>query len=439
MTMFRDRLERHTDSPMTIVATAVGAVLALAALVWVAIAAPRGVPGKAYYELEAQFADTANMTPMTEVRIAGRRVGQVTRIALRDGRGEVRLQLQPDVGPLRTDTRAQIRLRSPLGARYVELIPGTTGRTLPGGATIPVRQTTTLEDVTSVLQAFDAPTRGAAQDTIRGFGAGLLGRGPELNEMLSRLPAVLDDARGVSEAVLARPDAAARLVPSALSAVEAVNPVRAELAGAMRPASRAFAAVADAGADVRATLDRAPATLAALKRGLDAATPLLTQTAGLARETVRLSRPAPRALRRTAALLRDSRPALHDTRVILGQLRGAVPPTLALLRAADPATGPTGRALRNGLPPVRELGGRTCDLTIMTRNWRSMLSFGSAPDSGDPLGGLDDDSGLGQLNYVRLTFAIPPSGDTASLDVTPLAPRANAYPAPCQATKERAR
>jgi hypothetical protein len=165
---------------------------------------------------------------------------------------------------------------------------------------------------------------------------------------------------------------------------------------------------------------------------------LLNEVAGLARATLRFSRPAPVALRETAALLDEARPALRATSPLLRTLRGAVPPTIQLLQRVDPVTRPTTRALSTSLPPLVELGRRPCDLSTFARNWRSMIGFGVAPGSGDPTG-LGSDAGLGAINSVRLILASPPTSDSASLDVTPRLPAADAYPGPCQAEPERLR
>ena len=436
----RQRPASLPPSPITVIVATVAVLAAAVALTWFAIVAPRGVPGVSYRYLDAQFADASNVPLSSEVRIAGRRVGQVTGASLHQGVATLHLQIEPGTSPLRADTRARIRLKGLLGGKFVELTPGTRGAVLRSGATLPESRTSTATDLLDALQALDAPTRRNLQRTVRGLGQGLLGRGSDLNDMLAVAPGVYRHNTALADAVLARSGAAARLVPSAESAAAAVDPVRAQLAAGFKPSAEVLGALADRGAALRATLQIAPPTLAALQRGLDAATPLLDETGGLARAAVKLTAPAPAALHETALLLRQAPAPLRASRPLLASLGRAVQPTLSFLNESAPVVSPATRAMRDGLPPLAELGRRPCDLQAFARNWRSMLGFGVAPGSGDPLGALDDDAGLGALDSLRVVLDAPTTPESLSLDThTTYRPGSDAYPAPCQAEQERTR
>ena len=439
---FRERPSSQPTRPAVIVATAVAALAIALALTWFALVAPRGVPGVSYYELDAEFANAANVGVGSDVRVSGRRVGQVTDTRLHAGRATLSLQLASSEGPLRSDSRARIALKGLLGAKFVEITPGRTGQELESGATLTTRQTSTAVELLDVAQALDAPHRRRLQHTVRGLGAGFLGRGEDANETLRAAPDVLADTTSWTSAVLEREGAAARLNPSAASAAEAFDPVRQELAEGFRPAARVMQAFADRRDAVRRTLEAAPPALAALREGLDAATPLLDETAGLARATTRLTRRAPAALRETRLLLREAGSPLQRTEPLLRSLAASVPSTLRLLDRLAPVAAPAGRALRNSQPQLVELGRRPCDLFRMARNWRSLLGYGVAPGSGDPLGNLDDDAGgLGGLNSLRTLAISPKSTDALTVDAPAPAgsrPPNNAYPGPCLAWEDRA-
>ena len=126
-----NRTASHQPSSTTIVLAAIGAVGVLAILTIVALIAPRGVPGLNYYEIKAQFDDASQIADLSEVRIAGRHVGQVTGSDLSNGKATVELQLFPGEGPLPADTTARIRLKGLLGAKFVDVSPG---RSEPGAA-----------------------------------------------------------------------------------------------------------------------------------------------------------------------------------------------------------------------------------------------------------------------------------------------------------------
>jgi phospholipid/cholesterol/gamma-HCH transport system substrate-binding protein len=433
-------------SPIVIIATAGTAIAALIAMTWVAFVAPRGVPGIGYSYVNAQFRDAASVPISTEVRIAGRSAGQVTETELRGGVATLRLQLRPGSSPVRSDARAHIRLKGLLGGKFVELDPGTRGQELPDGATLSPDRTSTAVDLLDIAQALDAPHRQDLQATLQGLGRGFAGRGEDVNQLLRAAAPMADDLRLVSEAVLARDGAAARLFPSLEATAAAFDPVRDELAQGLYPEASVLNAFGRRRQEIQRTLDVAPSTLAGLRGGLDVTTPLIDEVAGLAREAIRFTRPAPVALRETEALLDEARPAFRATSPLLRTLEGAVPPTLRLLQRVDPVTRPATRTLTDSLPPLVELGRRPCDLLTFARNWRSMIGFGVAPGSGDGhrrqsrwSGDLDDDAGLGAINSVRLILASPQPTDSLSLDVTPRPSPASAYPGPCQAPAERAR
>ena len=200
----------HTPSRLTIVVAAALAFAVIAALVVVALVAPRGVPGLKYYKLDAQFDDASQIADLSEIRVAGRHVGIVTNSMLRNGYAIVQLQFFPRQKPLRSDTTARIRLKGLLGAKFVDVTPGKRGRILPSGSTIAAKRTSSAVEMLDVLQAFDPRTRVALQQSVKGLGKGYLGRGQDLNEMFAAGSRFYSDAQAVSDAILARPGAAAR-------------------------------------------------------------------------------------------------------------------------------------------------------------------------------------------------------------------------------------
>jgi phospholipid/cholesterol/gamma-HCH transport system substrate-binding protein len=430
----------HTASPLTIVVAALAAFAVLAGLTMVALVAPRGVPGLKYYELKAQFDDASQIADLSEVRMAGRHVGQVTGSRLRDGKATVDLQFFPGQDPLPADTTARIRLKGLLGAKFVDVSPGHQRETIPSGATLPARQTSTAVELLDVLQALDGPTRQHLQTSVRGLGEGFLGRGDDLNQMFDNGPAFFGGARRVSDSILGRSGAAARFAPSAESLARAYDPVREELARGFAPEARALEAFVAKRVELDRTLVEAPPALDALRQGLDAATPLLQETTTLARETTRLTARAPAALRETSTFLDRTTPALRASRPLLVNLARAAGPTLAFLDRVDPVIAPATRALRNNLPVLDSLGRHGCDLLSFARNWRSGLGLGVATGFGDPIGTLDEGQpGLGPMNSLRVLAVRALELEFLSADAPPPQPNIgrNAYPAPCVAPTER--
>jgi phospholipid/cholesterol/gamma-HCH transport system substrate-binding protein len=222
----RNRPASRPLSTLQIVGTAGAALFASLALIWLALVAPRGVPGIGYRYLNAQFQNAGNVPISTEVRIGGRHAGQVVGTSLSGGVATFRLQLLPGDVPVHSDATAYIGLKGLLGGKYVELDPGHAAATLRDGATLPKTQTSTALDILDVAQTFDAAHRRDLQLTVQGLGKGLLSRGPDISEILHDAAPVAGNTDAISTAILDRPGAAARLFPSAESLAAAFDPVR---------------------------------------------------------------------------------------------------------------------------------------------------------------------------------------------------------------------
>ena len=430
-----DRPANHRASRVTILTAAAVAAVVLLVLMYLAAVAPRGVPTRAYYDIEARFEDTAEIKLLSSVTVNGKRVGQISEIRSEDGIARVNLQLEPGT-ELRADTTARIRVKNPVGAKYVNLDPGRAGAPLPDGGVIPETQTSTAVDTPDLLATFDDEARADLSSSVEGLGRGFLGRGQEINETLPKSPGLLGDSRSIADAILERDGAAARLFPSVASLADAYDPVRDDLRAGFRPQADVFGAFAASRSPLQEALSVAPPALAAMRSGLSASVPLLAETEGFARATARFSRPAPEALRQTTALLRTGAPALREAQPLLSSVGRSVSPALAALRTLRPQFAPTRRALRRQLAPLAELARRPCDVLFQAKVWRSALSFG-VPVNTDPTSELDHAQGLGNNNNSFRVLGVPSTLEALAPDAPQTTVADSAYPAPCDAPKER--
>ena len=112
----------------------IGAVTLLVIIVAVFLAynANQGLPFVPTYDLRAELPSGAKLVRGNEVRAGGFRVGLVDQInpkvVEKDGKSTtiavVDLKLDKAVDPLAKDTTIEVRPRSALGLKYVELVPG---------------------------------------------------------------------------------------------------------------------------------------------------------------------------------------------------------------------------------------------------------------------------------------------------------------------------
>ncbi len=292
-----------------------------------------------------------------------------------------------------------------------------------------------------MLQALDPARRAKLQTTVKGLGEGFLSRGQEFNDYLAKAPEFYAGLSQASAEILERKGAATQFTAGSESLAAAYDPIRDELAAGFAPEAQALDAFADSRPALTATLEEAPPTLEALRAGLTTATPMLNETARLARATTTITRIAPAALRETSVLLRKGGPALESSDPLLERTAGAVPNTLAFLDDLDPLIDPATRALKNNVPGFDSLGRHSCDVLNFGRNWRSTLGFGLQPGVGDPIGNLDGGTqpGLGPVTSLRVVPVRLTELETLNADAPPVdgSIARNPYPAPCVSISER--
>ncbi len=152
----------------------IGRIAAVAALLLaVAVAAWLFVFEDDGYKVKVRFQAATNVVKGNLVQVAGRRVGTIEEIELtEDGQAELTLNIEdPEIAPLRTGTRATLRIASLSGSanRYVDLrIPAAGGEKIEEGGILDVSETTSAVEVDQLFQTFDPRTRKGLRSFIRG-------------------------------------------------------------------------------------------------------------------------------------------------------------------------------------------------------------------------------------------------------------------------------
>ena len=412
---------RDTERPTRTLLKGLAVVAVVGAFGWLAVSAYNGVPGRSYSTVYVEVPQIGNLLQHDQVRIAGVRVGQVqSRSITPDGRTRLALQLEPGVA-VPADSTVAIRASGLLGARYVQLVPGSSARMLHSGATIRASSTALTFGLPEALDTFDTQTRGALGSMVGQLGTGLLGHGTQLNDAVRLSGGQMHRFQQLADSILARPGAAARLLPSLDRGVAPLDSAREDLANLFDPASRALAPFVDQRAAVRAALAQAPATLDAANSGLTRGRRLLTAARALATAASRTLVQAPSGLTEATALLRESHVPLQRTAALLRTAGPAVPAALRITRSLSPLLAPLGQALDNLTPMVAHIGRYGCDVINFGAVFRSMTGFGG---TGDGPGG--------PAMEFRLQ-AIPPSVNqvTGTSEQSNLVIR-DGYPGPCK-------
>jgi phospholipid/cholesterol/gamma-HCH transport system substrate-binding protein len=142
-------------------------------------------------KVAVEFKDVAGLDEKSTVRVAGVRVGKVSRIRLNpNGNALVEIELDRDVD-LRMGASASVANLGLLGEKYVELIPGPVGAArLPEGSTLKGDVPVTFDQITKLARDIEVDIKDITRNLNQSLG------GPEGEE---RLRTIVDNVRLITE------------------------------------------------------------------------------------------------------------------------------------------------------------------------------------------------------------------------------------------------
>jgi ABC-type transporter Mla subunit MlaD len=266
----------------------VGAMTVLVALVAVFLAynANEGLPFVPTKELKVNFASGADIVVGDAVNEGGYRVGLVSDerpIKLRSGQigAQLTLQLNQSHGQVPTDSTAEVRPRSVLGLKVIDLHTGASHRTFADGGTMPITQTSVPVQFEDLNLAFNQPTRKAVDQNLVGFGNTLAGRGSSLNDTFASLPRLLGYLRPVAAYLSDPRTQLTRFLRSLEGFMGAVSPVAQTNARLFTDMATTFAAIGHSPSDLENTIRLSPSTEAVSTQSLKVQQPFLVDLATL--------------------------------------------------------------------------------------------------------------------------------------------------------------
>jgi ABC-type transporter Mla subunit MlaD len=232
--------------------TAIAIVFILIFTVGPYLAFTKHVPFTSYgYEVNATFANSANIAKNSPVRIAGVDVGKVIG-SERDGDAtKITFTVDGAGRPIHDDAFAAIRPRIFLeGNFFVDLDPGSpSAPELDSGGTIPVSHTSTAVQLDEILTALQSPVRADLGRTLEGIGTAYTNE-PSAAEDRTQLPEVKGrtGAEGLNDAFKYGGDAG-RYGAQVADALTGNQP--GDLARLVSGAGRTFGAFASRRADLQ--------------------------------------------------------------------------------------------------------------------------------------------------------------------------------------------
>ena len=413
----------------------VGAVTVLVTVIAVVLAynANRGLPFVPTLDVTVRAYNGAQLTPGSEVREGGLRVGFVKELnttTLGDGRAaaELRVQLDRTVGDLPTDSTFTIRPRSPLGLKYLELVRGEARSEVQEGHVFSPRQTLIPVQVDDFNRIYDEETRVAARRNTEEVGNLLAGRGESLNRALENLPRMFRHLAPVARNLSDRRTRLGRFFSELGDAARVVAPLSDVQADLFTRTALTFEAISSDPEALKETISRSHPTFQAGIESFPVQRPFLTDSARLARAM----QPVARDLRPTLPLINDAlETGVPVTRRSVRMYRD-LKPALVSLRdlMRDPSTGQALRGLsasaRTLQPQIRYHGPfqTVCNFwnyffTYLGEHFTSDAPFGLAQRNNSKSVGQQSDS-LGSIGAVAPTtgqnYVGPPNrGDVAHL------------------------
>jgi virulence factor Mce-like protein len=324
----------------------VGWVLVVVALVAVYLAynASRGLPVAPHYTIRADVPDAAELNRRTsEVRIGGSRVGLVTEVEAMPARGNkppfarLTLDLEKDLERIPVDSLVQVRPRSILGAKYLDLQVGSSSRGVAPGGVLPIGQARSAAEFDEAFEVFDRDTTRGIRGTLTELGGGLAGRGTAMNDSLASLHTLLPRLERVARALAAPSTELGGFVHGFATTSRALARVAPQLGSLIAGAATTFAALDAGGAALTRSIEALPGTEDTATRAFIHLSPVLDDATAIVVAIRPGVRALPRASRRLARALVAGTPLLRDLNAPLGR------PAVALLRslralAVEPAT-----------------------------------------------------------------------------------------------------
>jgi phospholipid/cholesterol/gamma-HCH transport system substrate-binding protein len=311
---------------------------------------PKWVPivGKDFYTLNAQFSTAQAVTPGQgqSVDIAGIKVGEISKVDLKDGRAVVQMKIQRKYSKIYNDAHILLRPKTGLKDMILEMDPGSvTAGEIKNNGTVPIAST--LPDINGdeILAQLDGDTRDYLRLLLGGAGQGLRGNGKALSATLRRFEPTARDGLKITQQLAVRRNNIARVIHNFRLLSEELASRDDSLAQWVQSSNAVFARFAAQDANIRSSLQELPPTLQTTQVGLAKANRL----ARVLGPTLSALRPAARNLGPTLVAVR---PFLRETTpIIRDQLR-------PFTRAALPAV----KELR---PAVRDLSALTPNLTTV--------------------------------------------------------------------------
>jgi len=206
------------------------------------------------FELKAELETAQAVTPGQgqTVRVAGVRVGDISKVEYDEGNAVVTMDIDRKFLPVYKDATVLLRPKTGLKDMFLELDPGTQAAgEYEEEETIPVANTAPDVNLDEVLELLDSDTRAYLRLLLVGGGEGLNGRGKELGELLGSLGPINRGLARVNREVAKRKENLANLIHNMNILFGRVGQEDEQIASFIDASNASLSAIAGEDLDVR--------------------------------------------------------------------------------------------------------------------------------------------------------------------------------------------
>lgn len=276
------RRQGVADNPVLVGA---GAILVILVMVLLSYNANTGLPFVPTYNITADLPNGAALVKGNEVKIGGARAGLVTSITpvTVDGKyqAQIAMKLDKNVGPIPANSKVEVRPRSTIGLKYVELTLGDSKETIPNGGNLPISQASIATEFEDLLNTFDERVREGNKQSLNEFGNAFAGRGTDLNTAFGEIGPLFANLEPVARTISARGTRLTDFIRALARAARDTAATGDEAGEVFVNADRTMEAFANASTGIQESLEESPPTLAVLTESFPEQQRYFTQLTGL--------------------------------------------------------------------------------------------------------------------------------------------------------------
>jgi virulence factor Mce-like protein len=365
-------MDKQAPSPLRIFTMVVFALSCFGLLLFLWLSFGGAIPLKPKgYRVQVAFEEAKALAAEADVRVAGVPIGKV-RSKERDpesSRTIATLELDRRYAPLHADARATLRQKTLLGETFVEMTLGSEDAPpVPEGGRLANERVQPPVELDEILDTLDPYTRKAFRTWQRELGAGVDGRGRDLNEAFANMPGFVEEGGDLMAVLDRQKEALGALVRDSGVVFGALTSREDQLRRLISSQDDVFSAIAAERESFAEAFRIFPTFLDESKKTFRRLDSFSVKAAPVVRELV----PAMRDLGPTVESLGDLGPELRGFFRNLDPLitvsRRSLPATTEVLRGLRPLLGELGPFLSQLNPMLQYIGLHVHTLSDMFAN-----------------------------------------------------------------------